>query len=218
MLQPGDCSPSRSVVSKILICLIILPQSLPYAVPTGRSALCLQNRSLVRGGDQLRVPGQIAGLDLRLRADPRGACARCQLLRRAPSAQWCNSGISMEMRSPSSTSAMGPPAAASGLTWPMDAPRVAPEKRPSVMQGHALAQAHAADGGGGVEHLPHAGAALGPLVADDHHVAGHDLAVRRWRRWRPPRCRTPGQGPRGPSSPAPRRTASPRSRRGPGCP
>ena len=30
--------------------------------------------------------------------------------------------------------AMGPPAAASGLTWPMAAPRVAPEKRPSVIR------------------------------------------------------------------------------------
>ena len=43
-------------------------------------------------------------------------------------------------------------------------------------EGHGLAQAHAHDGGGGVEHLPHAGAALGALVADDHHVAGDDLA------------------------------------------
>ena len=29
-------------------------------------------------------------------------------------------------------------------------------------EGHVLVQAHARDGGGGVEHLPHAGAALGP--------------------------------------------------------
>ena len=42
-------------------------------------------------------------------------------------------------------------------------------------EGHRLAQPHAADGGGGVEHLPHPGSALGPLVADDHHVAGDDL-------------------------------------------
>ena len=35
--------------------------------------------------------------------------------------------------SPSSMSAMGPPAAASGLTCPTAGPFVAPEKRPSVM-------------------------------------------------------------------------------------
>ena len=40
----------------------------------------------------------------------------------------------MEMMSPSSTRPMGPPWAASGQTWPMEAPRVAPEKRPSVMR------------------------------------------------------------------------------------
>ena len=42
-------------------------------------------------------------------------------------------------------------------------------------EGHRFPQPHAADGGGGVEHLPHARAALGPLVADDHHIAGMDL-------------------------------------------
>mgnify|MGYP007047224592 CR=1 FL=1 len=42
-------------------------------------------------------------------------------------------------------------------------------------KGHRLAQTHAADGGGGVEHLPHTGAALGPLIADDYHVSGVDL-------------------------------------------
>src|SRR6185312_11808653 len=39
---------------------------------------------------------------------------------------------SMRMRSPLRTSAIGPPAAASGETWPIIIPRVAPEKRPSV--------------------------------------------------------------------------------------
>ena len=39
----------------------------------------------------------------------------------------------MEMISPSCTRAMGPPTAASGETWPMDAPLEAPEKRPSVI-------------------------------------------------------------------------------------
>ena len=40
----------------------------------------------------------------------------------------------MEIMSPSSTSAIGPPTAASGETCPMDAPRDAPEKRPSVIR------------------------------------------------------------------------------------
>ena len=42
-------------------------------------------------------------------------------------------GMSIVSMSPSSRSPIGPPTAASGETWPMAAPRVAPEKRPSVM-------------------------------------------------------------------------------------
>ena len=42
-------------------------------------------------------------------------------------------GMSTWIRSPSSTRAMGPPSAASGDTWPMAGPLLAPEKRPSVM-------------------------------------------------------------------------------------
>ena len=41
-------------------------------------------------------------------------------------------------------------------------------------EGHVLVQSHTGDGGGGVQHLPHTGAALGSLVADHHHVAGTD--------------------------------------------
>ena len=33
---------------------------------------------------------------------------------------------------------MGPPAAASGVTWPMEAPRLAPENLPSVMSATSL--------------------------------------------------------------------------------
>ena len=40
---------------------------------------------------------------------------------------------SISMMSPSRTSAIGPPTAASGPTWPMQKPRVAPENRPSVI-------------------------------------------------------------------------------------
>ena len=42
--------------------------------------------------------------------------------------------MSMEMMSPSSTSAMGPPTWPSGHTWPMEAPLDAPENRPSVIR------------------------------------------------------------------------------------
>ena len=42
-------------------------------------------------------------------------------------------GMSMVMVSPFWMTAMGPPSKASGVTWPMLPPRVAPLKRPSVM-------------------------------------------------------------------------------------
>ena len=84
--------------------------------------------------------------------------------------------MSISMVSPSLTRPMGPPEAASGLTWPMAAPRDAPEKRPSVMRATVVSSFMPASARGGVEHLAHAGAALGAFVADDHHVAGVDLA------------------------------------------
>ena len=43
-------------------------------------------------------------------------------------------------------------------------------------QGHGLVQLHTGQSGGGVQHLTHAGAALGAFVADDHHIARDDLA------------------------------------------
>ena len=43
-------------------------------------------------------------------------------------------------------------------------------------EGHCLIQLHACQRRGGVEHLPHARAALGAFVADDHHIARDDLA------------------------------------------
>ena len=48
--------------------------------------------------------------------------------------------MSMAMASPSCTRPMGPPEAASGLTWPMDAPRLAPENRPSVIRATVLSR------------------------------------------------------------------------------
>ena len=76
--------------------------------------------------------------------------------------------------SPSRTAAIGPPAAASGATWPAIRPRVAPEKRPSVTSATEsprpapmMRRRHA-------EHLAHARPALRALVADHHDVAGDD--------------------------------------------
>ena len=47
-------------------------------------------------------------------------------------------GMSISIKSPSSTSAMAPPSAASGETWQIDRPDVPPEKRPSVISAQAL--------------------------------------------------------------------------------
>ena len=87
----------------------------------------------------------------------------------------------MVIGSPSSTSAIGPPSWASGVTWPTMKPCEPPEKRPSVMQRDVVAEAGAHDGGGRREHLGHAGAALGAFVADDDDVALFDLACARGR-------------------------------------
>ena len=64
---------------------------------------------------------------------------------------------------------------ASGETWPTMKPRVAPEKRPSVTRVTASPRPSPTMAAVTCEHLPHAGAARRPLVADDDHVAGADL-------------------------------------------
>ena len=45
----------------------------------------------------------------------------------------------MRISSPSATSAISPPSAASGETCPTERPEVAPEKRPSVTSAQAVA-------------------------------------------------------------------------------
>ncbi len=80
------------------------------------------------------------------------------------------------MRSPFSTSAMGPPSAASGLMWPRQVPAVPPEKRPSVMSATCLPSPCPLIIAGGREHFRHARAAFRAFVADHHHVAGLHLA------------------------------------------
>ena len=74
-------------------------------------------------------------------------------------------------------SAIGPPSAASGATWPMHSPVVPPENRPSVSSSDVLAEAGALDRAGDGEHLAHARAALRALVADDDDVAGLERAL-----------------------------------------
>jgi hypothetical protein len=85
--------------------------------------------------------------------------------------------MSISIMSPSCTSAISPPSAASGETWPIDRPDVPPEKRPSVSSAQAFPEPLRLHVARRIQHLLHARPALRPLVADDHHVARHDLAI-----------------------------------------
>jgi outer membrane protein assembly factor BamB len=69
---------------------------------------------------------------------PLRACARRVSSASSTSSSMERFGMSMRMRSPSSTRAMVPPAAASGEAWPMDRPEVPPENRPSVTRAQAF--------------------------------------------------------------------------------
>ena len=79
--------------------------------------------------------------------------------------------------SPSSTSAIGPPSCASGVTCPTMKPCEPPEKRPSVTSATRVAQPGAHQRRGGRQHLGHAGPALRALVADHDHAAARDPAL-----------------------------------------
>src|SRR4029453_13453220 len=85
--------------------------------------------------------------------------------------------MSITIVSPVLSAAIGPPSAASGVMWPIMKPWGAPEKRPSVISPpeRPVPEPRALDGAGHVEHLAHAGAALGALPADHDHVVGLDL-------------------------------------------
>ena len=84
--------------------------------------------------------------------------------------------MSISMMSPSRIRPIGPPTAASGLTWPIERPGRAARESAVGDQAHVVAQADPLDGRRGGEHLLHARAPLGAFVADDHHVARLDLA------------------------------------------
>ena len=56
-------------------------------------------------------------------------------------------------------------------------PRRAPRETTIGQQRTGRPQTHRLQVAGGIEHLLHARAALGALVADDHHIAGHHIAT-----------------------------------------
>ena len=86
-------------------------------------------------------------------------------------------GMSISIRSPSSTRPIAPPSAASGETWPMrEAGRAAGEAAVGDQRA-GLAEAPRLQVARRIEHLLHARAAARALVADHHDVAGDDLAA-----------------------------------------
>ena len=94
------------------------------------------------------------------------------------------------------SSAIGPPTAASGPTWPMQKPRVRAGEAAVGDQRHLLAHALAVERRRGRQHLAHAGPAARPLVADDDDLALLVVGAARPRRRRPPRSRSTRAGPR----------------------
>ena len=78
---------------------------------------------------------------------------------------------SMSTWSPSSTSPIAPPAAASGETCPTAMPLDPPENRPSVTSAQPSPKPGALEERRGVQHLLHPGPARRPLVAHDEHVS-----------------------------------------------
>ena len=102
--------------------------------------------------------------------------ASSELFRRLRATRACPPSISTVTWSPSSIRAIGPPAAASGLTWPTQGPFEAPEKRPSVRSATLLDRPMPNNGARGREHLTHARAALRTLVANNDHIAGLNFA------------------------------------------
>ena len=83
----------------------------------------------------------------------------------------------MLMMSPSSIRAIGPPTAASGETCPMEAPRDAPLKRPSVIKSYRRSKSHTCDRRCRIQHLSHSRTAFWSFITDDYNVSGYDLAA-----------------------------------------
>ena len=89
---------------------------------------------------------------------------------------------------------MGPPASASGVTWPMQAPVETPLKRASVITATCLPKSQVAQGGGDLIGLFHA-RAHGAAAHQHEDVARLDAAGLDGAAWRPSRCgrRAPGR-------------------------
>ena len=98
--------------------------------------------------------------------------------RRSARPRACGSPRRATTMSPSRTAAIGPPRDASGAMWPTVNPRVAPEKRPSVMSATESPRPAPTIAAVTAEHLAHARTACWPFVADHDHVAG--LIAWRW--------------------------------------
>ena len=129
----------------------------------------------VGAGDQAGVAPQPALGDLRRCGFTQAARRRSSSARppaRSACGRGCRCGCGRRVR----TRAMGPPSMASGLTWPMQRPAVPPLKRPSVMRATCLPRPCPLimEVGESISGMP--GTALGPLVADDHHLARLHLA------------------------------------------
>ena len=169
-----QCTTSRSLLSAII------------SAPAPRLALVTRRASA----------GQPAGFDVRLRLNI-GSLAGGQLFV-ADGRAWMDAfGMSMSMRvALLAQGRWGRRRAASGETWPMAGAAGRAGEAAVGDERHGTCPAPCPpDGAGGVEHLAHAGAALGAFVADDHHVAGRGSRRRRWRRWPRPRSRSTRAGP-----------------------
>ena len=79
--------------------------------------------------------------------------------------------MSISISSPVRTTAISPPDAASGETWPIDSPDVPPEKAAVGNQRAGFVEVLGFEVRRGVEHLLHAGTSLGSFVADDDRLA-----------------------------------------------
>ena len=108
---------------------------------------------------------------------------RTQAARRAASAvssismSTRRSLASMQMRSPSSINAIGPPTAASGVTCPTTKPWLPPENRPSVIRATSEPSPLAHDCRCRAEHLAHPRTAFRAFVAHHDHIPGDDLVT-----------------------------------------
>ena len=80
-------------------------------------------------------------------------------------------GVDRDLDHHSRPARSGPPSAASGPTWPIQKPRVPPEKRPSVISATFSPMPLPVQRSGSGEHLAHARATLRALVADHDNRA-----------------------------------------------